>query len=65
MDATILLIAEQTAEIIGQKSGRPVRVMSVAREADGCTVTLHVGDAVRPLLEANKGVRLTEQSESI
>ena len=65
MDPTILLIAEQAAEIIGQKTRRLVQVMSVAKDAEGCTVTLHVGDAVRPLLEANKGERLTEQSESI
>ena len=65
MDATILRIAEQAAEIIGRQSGRSVQVMSIAKDADGCTVTLYVGDAVRPLLEANKGERLTEQSESI
>ena len=66
MDPTILLIAEQAAEIIGQKTRRLVQVMSVAKDAEGCTVTLHVADgAPRPLLETNKGVRLTEQSESI
>jgi len=58
-------IAEEAAEIIGRKSGRRVEVMSVAKAVDGYTVTLHVGDAVRPLLEANKAERLTEQSESI
>jgi len=65
MDSTILQIAERAAKIIGQMGGRPVQVMSVAKDGDGCTVTLHIGEAVRPLLEANKGVRLTEQSESI
>jgi len=66
MDPTILQVAERAAEIIGRQSGRSVQVMSIAKAADGCTVTLHVADgAPRPLLEANKGVRLTEQSESI
>jgi len=63
----IMVVAEKAAKLLAGPDCPWVDVMAVAREPrGGYTVTLYVPEInERVLLEANKGERLTEQSESI